>query len=79
MKLLLLTTIAAAVLSAGCASRISQNIDRNAAMFFTSRVENDVVYRTVDGEDLHLNLYLPETMLGEEPWLINNPDINEHQ
>ena len=72
MKQLLLTTIAVAVLSAGCASRLSQNIDRNAAMFFTSRVEHDVVYRTVDGKDQHLNLYLPDIFLGEEPWWAND-------
>ena len=72
MKYLLLTTIAVAVLSAGCTSRLSQNIDRNAAMFFTSRVEHDVVYRTVDGKDQHLNLYLPDIFLGEEPWWAND-------
>ena len=72
MKHILLTTISAVVLTAGCASRVSQNIDHNAAMFFTSRVEHDVVYRTVDGKEQHLNLYLPETMLGEEPWFIND-------
>ena len=68
----LIITIVTAVFSAGCVSRLSQNIDRNAAMFFTSRVEHDVVYRTVDGKDQHLNLYLPDIFLGEEPWWEND-------
>ena len=68
----LIITIVTAFFSAGCVSRLSQNIDRNAAMFFTSRVEHDVVYRTVDGKDQHLNLYLPDIFLGEEPWWAND-------
>ncbi|MBO23692.1 MAG: lipase [Verrucomicrobiales bacterium] len=64
--------IVAAVLTAGCASRTAQTIDQNAAMFFTSRVEHDVVYRTVNGKDLHLSLYLPDIFLGEDPWWAND-------
>lgn len=64
--------IATAILSAGCATHPVQTIDRDAAMFFTSRVEHDVVYRTVDGKDLHLNLYLPDIFLGEDPWWAND-------
>jgi acetyl esterase/lipase len=71
MKHLLLTTIAA-VLLVGCASRPSQSIDRNAAMYMACRVEHDVVYQTFEDKDLHLNVYIPEEYIGESPWWIND-------
>ncbi len=58
------------ILAAGCATQFDPKIDRNAAMFFTSRVEHDVVYRTVDGKDQLLNLYLPDNFIGKDPWFI---------
>ena len=71
MKHLLLTTIAAVVL-VGCASRLSQTVDHNAAMYMACRVDHDVVYRTIEGKDLHLNVYIPEEYIGESPWWIND-------
>jgi acetyl esterase/lipase len=60
------------ILAAGCTTQFDPKIDRNAAMFFTSRVEHDVVYRTVDGKDQLLNLYLPDNFIGKDPWFIND-------
>ena len=67
MKHLLLTTIPA-VLLAGCASRPAANIDQLAAMYWTARVEQDVVYRSVGGMDLRLDVFAPDRWLGEPPW-----------
>ena len=71
MKLIQIA-LTAAILSVGCAFRTAQTIDQNAAMFFTSRVEHDVVYRTVDGKDLKLSLYLPDVFLGKPPGWAND-------
>jgi acetyl esterase/lipase len=70
MKHLLILIIA--ILATGCTTQFNPKTDRNAAMFFTSRVEHDVVYRTVDGKDQRLNLYLPDNFIGKDPWFIND-------
>ena len=67
MKHLLLTTIAAVVL-VGCATNQVGKIDRLAAMYETSRLEQDVVYYSVDGMDLRLDIFVPDNRLGEPPW-----------
>ena len=63
--------IAAAILSAGCASRPTQTIDRNAALNL-GLVRHDIVYRTIGDEKLLLNVYLPDEFIGEDPWWVND-------
>jgi len=63
--------IVAALLSVGCASRPAQTIDRNAALNM-GLVEHDVVYRSVEGKKLRLNVYLPNKFIGEPPWWVND-------
>lgn len=67
----LLTTIAAVILTAGCASRPAQTIDRNAALNM-GLVEHDVVYRIAGDKNLRLNVYLPDEFIGEPPWWTND-------
>ena len=67
MKPLLLTSITA-LLFLGSASRPVPKIDPLAAMYWKSRLEQDVVYRSVDGIDLPLDIFLPNKWLGETPW-----------
>ena len=62
--------IALALFSIGCAYRPVQSIDRNAAINL-NYVEHDVLYRTVGGKKLHLNVYLPDEFIGEHPWWVN--------
>ena len=71
MKHLLLTIIAAVILTAGCASRPAQTIDRNAALNL-GLVKHDVVYRTVGDNKLRLDVYLPDEFIGEDPWWVND-------
>ena len=68
--------IAVAVVSAGCETRPAQPrpiqaIDRNAALNMR-HIEHDVIYRSVEGKDLHLNVYLPDRFIGEPPWWVND-------
>tara|TARA_Y100001934_G_scaffold282030_1_gene394051 strand:- start:502 stop:1413 length:912 start_codon:yes stop_codon:yes gene_type:complete len=63
--------IAIALFSVGCAYRPVQSIDRNAAINL-NYVEHDVLYRTVGGKKLHLNVYLPDEFIGEHPWWVND-------
>ena len=67
----LLTTIAAVILTAGCASRPAQTIDRNAALNM-GLVEHDVVYRIAGDKNLRLNVYIPDKFMGEPPWWTND-------
>ena len=67
MKPLLLTSITALLLL-GSASRPVPKIDPLAAMYETARLEQDVVYRSVNGIDLPLDIFLPEKRLGQSPW-----------
>jgi acetyl esterase/lipase len=71
MKHLLLTTIAAVILTAGCAFRPAQSIDQAAALNM-GLVKHDVVYRTVGEKKLRLNIYLPDKYIGEHPWWVND-------
>ena len=71
MKHLLLTTIAAVVLTAGCAFRPAQKTDQNAALNM-GLVEHDVVYRIAGDKNLRLNVYLPDEFIGEPPWWTND-------
>jgi acetyl esterase/lipase len=68
---LLLTTIAAVVLTAGCAFRPAQKTDQNAALNM-GLVEHDVVYRIAGDKNLRLNVYLPDEFIGEPPWWTND-------
>ena len=67
MRPLLFTSITALLLL-GSASRPVPKIDPLAAMYETARLEQDVVYRSVDGIDLPLDVFLPEKRLGQSPW-----------
>lgn len=67
MKPLLFTSITALLLL-GSASRPVPKIDPLAAMYETARLEQDVVYRSVNGIDLPLDIFLPEKRLGQSPW-----------
>ena len=71
MKHLLLTTIAAVILTAGCAFRPAQKTDQNAALNM-GLVEHDVVYRIAGDKNLRLNVYLPDEFIGEPPWWTND-------
>ena len=71
MKHLLLTTIAAVFLTAGCAFRPAQKTDQNAALNM-GLVEHDVVYRIAGDKNLRLNVYLPDEFIGEPPWWTND-------
>jgi acetyl esterase/lipase len=62
----------AVLLLMGCASHPTLTIDRNAGMYMHCRVEHDVVYRTVEDKELHLNVYIPEEYIGESPWWVND-------
>ena len=59
------------VLPIGCASRPAQTIDRNAALNL-GLVKHDIVYRTVEDNELRLDLYLPDEFIGEDPWWVND-------
>ena len=61
----------AAVLTAGCTSRLAQSIDQTAALNM-GLVKHDVVYRTVGDKALRLNVYLPDKYIGEHPWWVND-------
>ena len=61
----------AAVLTAGCTSRLAQSIDQTAALNMRL-VKHDVVYRTVGDKELRLNVYLPDKYIGEHPWWVND-------
>ena len=61
----------AAVLTAGCTSRLAQSIDQTAALNM-GLVKHDVVYRTVGDKELRLNVYLPDKYIGEHPWWVND-------
>jgi acetyl esterase/lipase len=67
MKHLLLTTIAA-VLVVGCATNPVSRIDLVTSMPWKSRLERDIIYHTVDGIDLKLDVHVPDAWLGEPPW-----------
>ena len=67
MRPLLFTSITALLLL-GSASRPVPKIDPLAAMYETARLEQDVVYRSVNGIDLPLDIFLPEKRLGQSPW-----------
>ena len=71
MKHLLITTIAAVILTAGCASHPAKTIDRNAALNM-GLVEHDVVYRIAEDKNLRLNVYIPDKFIGEPPWWTND-------
>ena len=71
MRHLLLTIIAAVILTAGCASRPAKTIDRNAALNM-GLVEHDVVYRIAGDKNLRLNVYIPDKFIGEPPWWTND-------
>ena len=71
MKHILITTIAAIILTAGCAFRPAQSIDQAAALNM-GLVEHDVVYRIAGDKNLRLNVYLPDEFIGEPPWWIND-------
>ncbi len=71
MKHLLLTTIVAVILTAGCAFRPAQKTDQNAALNM-GLVEHDVVYRIAGDKNLRLNVYLPDEFIGEPPWWTND-------
>ena len=71
MKHLLLTTVAAVILTAGCAFRPAQKTDQNAALNM-GLVEHDVVYRIAGDKNLRLNVYLPDEFIGEPPWWTND-------
>ena len=65
------TAMVAAVLAAGCSSRLAQSIDQTAALNM-GLVEHDVVYRIAGDKNLRLNVYLPDEFIGEPPWWTND-------
>lgn len=58
----------AVVLLTGCATHKTNSIDLVTSMPWKSRLERDIVYHTVDGMDLKLDIHLPDTWMAGPPW-----------
>ncbi len=56
------------VFLSGCAIQTMSTRDLVTSLPWKSRLERDIVYHTVDGIDLKLDIYLPETWMAGPPW-----------